>query len=465
MLQSIFNALHGLTSPKDVNSSVFEYNQNRDKADRKALCHAPFKSMYFAQNGIIRACCYNRSYVYGSFPHHMPSDVFKGQNIKKLRKALIQTKLSMGCFICQQSLQHKNYTSIAARNYDKLPPASQHPHILEFECDTTCNLECIMCSGEYSSAIRTRRENLPIEANPYNDAFIDNIRPWLKTISDARFNGGEPFLSPLYHKIWNIIITENPSCTISVQTNATVLNDAIKDMLQKGRFNISVSLDALDKELYETIRKGATFETVMQNTLFLAEYCRSKDTHFGISVCPMRINRNEMPSLLHWANDNGAQLFFHNVWFPPHLALWNMNSSELEHISTYLARFKFNARNNTDSANINTYRALINTINLWCDAARIREQNPNTFTNAADMRSAVLEGLNSFCAAQSATNAKPDYEAILDTILNHFTEKEQCLCLAELLKAPSEFVCTLLETFGTNAIVYGLKNMLNTSES
>jgi len=79
----------------------------------------------------------------------------------------------------------------------------------------------------------------------------------------------------------------------------------------------------------------------------------------------MRLNWKELPGLVNFSNENNAKLFFHTLWFPPGLALWNLSSRQLEHIHIYLNRFKWTARSETEKNNINIYRSLLTQIEDW----------------------------------------------------------------------------------------------------
>ena len=72
----------------------------------------------------------------------------------------------------------------------------------------------------------------------------------------------------------------NPSVKISVTSNSTVLNDRIKKILEKLRFNFTISIDSVNKETYEKIRKNASFEETFYNFDYYLEYTKRKKTFF-----------------------------------------------------------------------------------------------------------------------------------------------------------------------------------------
>jgi len=441
------------------------HNKNRPKPDATAFCQAPFKSMYFAQNGNVRACCYNRSFIFGNIGLDNIESIWNGKNIKALRKALTINDLHLGCYVCQQNLVNQNYMAIGALNYDKLIKPSGTPAMLEFECDNTCNLECVMCTEEYSSAIQNKTTKPLQHSNAYGKDFIQQLKPYLTHITDAKFNGGEPFLSKLYHDIFEEIIRLNPACNISVQTNATVLNQKVKDVLSKARFHISVSVDALNKELYEAIRINAHFETSMQNIAFFRDYCHEKATYFGLAVCPMRINWKEMPGLLSYANQNRAHIHFHNVWFPPKLSLWNLSSTELEHIYLYLSRFKWSANTELEKENITKYRTLIAQIEQWRSMALEYEKKEYHKRSAAELRHIIIENIDLWCEnniadIQKQAQKKENYKSIINEITDVFRNKQLSTCYKEILKTPVDFIITTFETEEKEKIAQRFKSYI-----
>ena len=122
---------------------------------------------------------------------------------------------------------------------------------MEFEMSNQCNLECIMCNGYVSSSIRQNRDKLPPVHSPYDEKFVTQLRPFIPHLREAKFFGGEPFLIPLYFKMWDAMMEINPSINIFVITNGTVLTDKVKTLLSLGNFELAVSIDSIRKDRYE----------------------------------------------------------------------------------------------------------------------------------------------------------------------------------------------------------------------
>jgi len=449
-------------SSKGLDEDLKTYNKSRNSEDCKSFCQAPFKSLYFGNNGKVTPCCYNRRYVLGNISQENIDRIWNNKKTHSLRKALKKNNLSMGCYICEQQLKNINTSSVPALMYDGLPPENQMPLVMEFEADDTCSLECVMCTGEYSSAIRKKREHKWPHENIYGQHFIEQLQPYLKNLKDARFNGGEPFLSPLYHKIWADIIRVSPDCRISVQTNGNILNDTIKDFLSKGHFYISVSLDALEKNLYENIRINANFEKVIENISFFRDYCLEKGHYFGLAVCPMRINWQQMPGLVKFANENDAKIHFQTVWFPPSLALWNLEWKELTEIYKTLERAQCETNTDIEKANAQSYQSLLSQIEQWIQTAKqIDFENFETY-DVTNLKKRLIDNITKWCRENITQEHEEQliikkYINIIEKTTADFEEEVLKKCLKEILKTPVEFIISTLASEDDNQIIERFK--------
>src|SRR5690606_22702549 len=145
--------------------------QTRSTSHTDVLCHAPFTSINFEQNGNATACCYNRTHVLGTYPRHSLNQMWFGKKAQELRHYIKNNNLGGGCEICHKQLLSKNNYVVSARIFDQSAdyqnPAmgrfinmmkhGQPVHMpvsMEFELSNTCNLECTMCSDYNSSSIR-----------------------------------------------------------------------------------------------------------------------------------------------------------------------------------------------------------------------------------------------------------------------------------------------------------------------
>jgi sulfatase maturation enzyme AslB (radical SAM superfamily) len=256
---------------------------------------------------------------------------------------------------------------------------------MEFELSNICNLECTMCNGDFSSLIRKNREGRPPVKVVYDEAFVTQLEEFIPHLQEMKFFGGEPFLIDIYYRIWERAVTINPSIRLTVQTNGTVLNQRVKDICAKGKFHISVSIDSLEKENYEHIRKNANFERVMENMEWFREYCQTNDRFFGISTCAMRQNWHELPEFVTFCNDRQIPVFFHTVTHPRESAFAHMSRTELEGVVSVLEASKIPRETPLQRKNT---RQLADTVNY------VRKMIQRTHMPVFDNRS--INSLNDF---------------------------------------------------------------------
>lgn len=345
---------------------VAEYNQTRTAIHDKLLCHAPFKSMYFGHHGRVHSCCYNRNHILGYYPHSTIHDIWFGEQANRLRNYISNNDLRLGCHGCKEQLIAGNFDAVKARQYDERKlNESKMPSVMEFELSNTCNLECEMCTGEFSSLIRTKREKLPPLDNPYDSNFVDQLEAFIPYLEEVKFYGGEPFLIEIYYRIWDKIMTINPGARISVQTNGTTLNSRIKNLLDNTNFHISVSIDSLQKETYELIRKNAVLERTLENIKWFRDYCSRKNTFFGISVCAMQQNWIELPHFVAYCNSLNVPVYFHTVVTPEKCSIRYFPSVQLKNILDHLSSVSLPYATAIEKKNKLHYEGLIRQFEKW----------------------------------------------------------------------------------------------------
>jgi radical SAM protein with 4Fe4S-binding SPASM domain len=353
------------------------YNRTREFKYWLRICNAPFKSLYFSFDGTVYSCCVNRTHALGRYPEHTLSEIWNGERKKQLARHINHRDLSLGCQGCQYYLEKGNFDDLRAKYYDFPKNNIRFPVFLEFELHNTCNLECIMCGGDFSSLIRKNREHRPPLPMVYDDRFVEQLSPFIPYLHRALFAGGEPFLIPVYYSIWEKIIEMNPACRIAFQSNGTVLNQKVKDILERGRFEVGLSIDSVNKEVYETIRVNSRMEDVINNARYFSEYCRAQKTDMHITACPMRINWRGIPDLVNFCNELNAYIRFNNVWYPPEQALWNLKSHELHEIRNVLEGYQFDGKGTVADENRRYYHNFLNQLLIWSQEALMREQSIN----------------------------------------------------------------------------------------
>ena len=390
------------------------YNSNRSESISKMGCWSPVKNLFIGMRGRIMTCCYNKSYLLGEYPKQSIKDAWFGEKRKELEKSLLEYDFSKGCQSCYEVITAKNIGGLTAKKFDYLPLNETYPTRIDFELSNECNLECKMCRGEFSSSIRKNVEKLPPIPSPYNSDLLLELKEFIPYLHRCHFLGGEPFLIPIYLDIWDLISELNPSIRISVTTNATVLSDRVKKILDKINCDITVSIDSIDERNYAQIRKNANLQKVKNNINYLREYTRRKNTSFGLSACAMTLNAEELVDITEFANQLDCEIFFTRVSYPRELSLEIQSVDYLDEIIESIRTASLSENNQTQQKNKKTLNDLANNLEFWKNERNVSPNSKNIVE--------YLEGLKDFLQQKSPDN----FEAIFENI------KEKTLYLLEI---------------------------------
>ncbi|MDD4236133.1 MAG: radical SAM protein [Bacteroidales bacterium] len=354
---------------------------NKDRLKHRYLCDAPFTSLKISMDGRVSPCCFNKSMDEQYFTKSL-QDIWKGDVFESYRKNIKKNRLPAACINCEKSLQNGEFHSVKIRQYDNMRiPKFQKikPRVIEMALSNNCNLECIMCNGRYSSAIRKNREKLPQLEAKFGQTFRNELLEFIPGLQKAVFAGGEPFLIPLYYDIWEDIIRINPTCVISVITNGTVLNDKVKEILDRGNFNIVLSFDAAKKETYENIRINASYEETIFNMEYFDNYLKLKGKRLHIPICPLKENRFEIPDIVRFCNQRQYSMNFVTVTSSFSHAMWALNSDELIQLKDYYLTQNFELKDENSKINIMEFDDLVSRIDIWIKEANLRENFKSKF--------------------------------------------------------------------------------------
>jgi MoaA/NifB/PqqE/SkfB family radical SAM enzyme len=247
-----------------------------------------------------------------------------------------------------------------------VPNANGYPVLMDFSLENTCNLKCIMCDASLSSSIQKEKKHIAKQKEfIYDEKFLLQLEEFIPHLKHAVFTGGEPFLINTYYTIWERMINVNPEIQINITTNGTIWNKRIENLLKKGKFNITISTDSFVKETYETIRIGAKFNETLKHIQYFAEYCNKQDTVFTVTICPMQINRFEIPEIVNRCNQNAWNFTYNIVLKPWGQALWSLPILDLQKLISFYESALIKVDNDISAQNKKHFNSLISLLKTW----------------------------------------------------------------------------------------------------
>lgn len=180
------------------------------------------------------------------------------------------------------------------------------PRYLQIEHTTHCNAKCIMCNHLYTSNRGARDIELDV---------LYAIEDILKYVETVMLNGdGEPFM---YSDIDRSIgLFQKYGVKVGANTNFTVITDKIWEYIANVFSFINISCDGSTKELYETIRKGLSFEGFVANLEKINNVAPNLKKNMDCVL--MRQNIGDMENLVCFAADYGfSSVRFHSLGVNP----------------------------------------------------------------------------------------------------------------------------------------------------
>ncbi|MGB3409654.1 MAG: radical SAM protein [Microthrixaceae bacterium] len=302
---------------------------------QSSTCNAPSASLYLDQRGDVRACCQNAGFPLGNITQNSLREIWDGEKSRRLRSAVDAGDLSLGCNFCRWQTEEGSADAVFARTFDHLGHGGtdpQWPQQLELSLSNACNLQCVMCNGEWSSSIRAHREKLPPLPVVYDDRFFEDLAEFLPHLKVVKFLGGEPFLGSESLRVMEMLAELGTDIPVHITTNGTQWSPRIKKILDKLRVYAVVSIDGVTKQTYESIRVGSSLDTVVESIDNFIEYSRTKGTSFSLSHCLMPANWDEFTDFLLFAEERGCTVWVNTVTEPYSMSLYHLRPRELREV-------------------------------------------------------------------------------------------------------------------------------------
>jgi MoaA/NifB/PqqE/SkfB family radical SAM enzyme len=151
-----------------------------------------------------------------------------------------------------------------------------------------CNLRCIMCCNGYE-------KEYELDDELYS--FIIKNLPYLEKID---WKGGEVFL---YKNFLNLVHLANKyKVSQTIVTNALLLDKDKIDFLVENNVHLSISIDAVNQQLYETIRVGGKFNKLIEVLNILRDLNKSgKKISYSMNTVLMSVNFNTISDIVDFA--------------------------------------------------------------------------------------------------------------------------------------------------------------------
>lgn len=191
------------------------------------------------------------------------------------------------------------------------------PRNIIFDFDYTCNFKCPSCRVE---VINWNKHHL---IRPINDRIVKKIKHQIiDRIGDApvsiRWAGGEPFISDVYHNVFEYIIKSGKrNIQNIIQTNGSYLHSPTVKKLLPYISELRVSFDAGTPETYKKIRVNGDWNKLISNVEYICKSIQESGLHTVVTAdfVVQQDNYQEIPKFVEICNRIGIkQINLQKMW-------------------------------------------------------------------------------------------------------------------------------------------------------
>lgn len=162
----------------------------------------------------------------------------------------------------------------------------QLPGAITFEVISTCILDCEFCILKDLKSWKYRRKTI-MTLDEYK-RIIDDIAWFAESID---FSGGEPLLHKDIFSMCSYAREKNIYTMISSNNQLLSRHDNLKKILLDPPDEIVIAYDALEKDVYEGIRRKGNFETLNRNLRDLIRLKKEKNAKAPLVTIQMVLTR------------------------------------------------------------------------------------------------------------------------------------------------------------------------------
>jgi radical SAM protein with 4Fe4S-binding SPASM domain len=233
----------------------------------KSFCVLPWTGFELEPNGDVKTCIIAKE-VLGSIHDNSIDEILQSKKMLEIKQAMLDDKKPFNCEGCylQEVGRKNNFESISSRLYymKELAPFVEtdlyddiknfDPYHVDLRWTNHCNQACVYCTPSYSSKwaqeLGRSVKSDKISREKLKEFVFSNI----KKLKNVYLAGGEPMLMKENKEFLELLLKENPDCTIRVNTNLSTTQTGVFELLCRFKnVHWTVSVETIENE-YNYIR-------------------------------------------------------------------------------------------------------------------------------------------------------------------------------------------------------------------
>ena len=340
---------HSTDNRATEDRNLYRLPINRRMIDYKKFCIYPFNQIVVRAHGRLSPCCHKIGNE--NLSQMTPEEYWSGTTMSNLRQQMLSGNDVAECQWCYDNENATGHSMRmdSLRMFDitentniqqriKEWEGATFPEMLELHVGNLCNLKCLTCVADDSSAVHAENDYLGYKMGiisefpklvsakqDFNNVLINLNNGKIKHL-DLR--GGESLLVPEVRELLGSLddsVYQN--VILRLQTNTTHLSDEWKKIISRfRRIKVSSSIDAIGEQL-TYIRYPAKWREIQNN---LNWYLQQPNIKTTVTITVSNLNLLCVDQLLKWLLDRGINFNLNPVATPVIFQTANMPSELLD---------------------------------------------------------------------------------------------------------------------------------------
>ena len=186
-----------------------------------------------------------------------------------------------------------------------------------------CNFRCTYCMPRsvygHDYAFLPRNELLSFEELQF---FVSQLLPF--GLKKVRLTGGEPFLRKDAHLLVGLLRSISNDLDIAITTNGVLLKQALPRFVEHGLSRVTVSLDALDQDVFQSMADSELFSPA--DVLEGIQLCKSLNIPVKVNTVVRKgVNENQIIPLLETMKSMDVEIRFIEFMDVGQTNQWNID--------------------------------------------------------------------------------------------------------------------------------------------
>jgi MoaA/NifB/PqqE/SkfB family radical SAM enzyme len=377
---------------------------SKNISQNQFFCAMPFHHLMVKTNGDYNVCC----------SHMMPSqkrmninshsiEVWRNSEyVKEVQEYMINNIPHPGCQKCWQRESEKlgSLRQRTSLEYKILGIDIDNPVIknCEIDLENTCNLTCLMCNENHSSAILAENKKLGINKIEQVDVKwkqqgYDSLEKLVSEhdIKVLNVRGGEPMYNKkLLELLEKIPASKTNNMVLHITTNATRYSEEWENVFKKfSLVRVMFSIDAVGP-LFEYIRFPAKWNEVCEN---IKKFRALPNVKPLVNCTVQNLNISALVDLVKWCQETNIFLTLDMLTFPGYMHFTNLPVAQKEIAINNLEEFLHQPIIGNETSIDNNYKLIMQCLNVLKETKN-NDLLWNNFVKEISMRDKVRN--NSF---------------------------------------------------------------------